>query len=495
MGTDQLETPVGVFTLDADLVIQVWDAEMERFTGIAAADARGKTLVELFPEVESRGRLAALRRVLSDGVVKVLAPAFHHFLIPCKPRTESSRFDRMQQHVTIAALNEGDRPAGVVVTIEDVTARLDRERDLAEQLRAEDELTRLKAAETLSEGVGVEPARPLLDALKDDSWRVRRIAVSGVARRAAPDAIAALLESVRKDHLNLSLLNSALQVLMLTDVDTLSPLIDFLDDPNSNLRMQAALALGEQRDPRAIPALIAALDDDDLNVRYHAIEALGKLKAIEATDRLLEIAEHDDFFLSFAALDALVQIGDVRVAPRVVPLLENELLREPAAALLGKIGNEEAVAPLVEMLNRPGTPPAIIAQALTALYDRYDQQYGEGQYIADLTRSQIRPAGAQNVLDALNAPQPEHLQSLARILGWLEGAAVDRALTCLLGQPEVRNEVIEALVLHGSRVSDLLIEQLTAEDLEVRRAAIVALGRIGDARATLDIIRVLDAGR
>ena len=46
--------------------------------------------------------------------------------------------------------------------------------------------------------------------------------------------------------------------------------------------MQAALALGEQRDIRAAGALIKALKDEDTNVRYHAIEALGKLKAVDA---------------------------------------------------------------------------------------------------------------------------------------------------------------------------------------------------------------------
>ena len=43
-------------------------------------------------------------------------------------------------------------------------------------------------------------------------------------------------------------------------------------------------------------------------------------------------------------------------------------------------------------------------------------------------------------------------------------------------QPAVRAEVVEALVGHGTPVIDLLIEQLDAEDLETRQAAVVALG-------------------
>ena len=125
--------------------------------------------------------------------------------------------------------------------------------------------------------------------------------------------------------------------------------------------MQAALALGEQGDIRAVEGLVKALKDEDSNVRYHAIEALGKLKAVDAVDALAEIAESRDFFLGFAALEALAKIGDERVAPRAVSLLEDELLREPAINLLGQLGDDSAVAPLTALLNTPAAPTDSIA--------------------------------------------------------------------------------------------------------------------------------------
>lgn len=492
MTTTSTQDSVGVFTTDANLIIQVWDAALARLTGISTETASGQPLVALIPDMDERRLLARFRRVLDEGVVEVLAPAFHHYLIACAPLTPSKRFDKMQQRVNIAPLRENERIAGLIVTVEDVTARLDRERDLAEHLAHEDEATRLRAAQTLAGDESLDAAPPLLGALKDESWRVRRAAVEGVARRAAPDAIAALLNSVRENHHNLSLLNSALQVLALSDLDTLSPLVEFLNGSDTDLRMQAALALGEQRDPRATPALMSALKDEDTNVRYHAIEALGKLRAIEAADALASIAETRDFFLSFPALDALTQIGDPRVAPRLVPLLEDEFLREPAAAALSKLGDEAMVAPLAALLNTAVAPTLVIAESLAVLYDRYEKSYGEGKHIADLSCRVIDATGAQNLLDALDEQAAENLRPLALVLGWLEGAAVEHALTHLLGRADVRNEIVEALVRHGAGVTDLLIEQLDAEDLEIRRSAVVALGRIGDARATTALVRVLD---
>jgi HEAT repeat protein len=486
------DNSIGVFTTDASLVIQIWDAALARLTGIPAEAACGKPLVELLPNLEERRLLARFRRVLDEGTVEVLAPAFHHYLIPCPPATASEHFDKMQQRVTIAPLRRDVRIVGALVTVEDVTARLERERALAAQLAHTDEDARLSAARTLAGDESLEPAQPLLGALKDESWRVRRVAVEGLSRRAAPDAIAALLASVRENHHHLGLLNSALQVLAMSDVDTLTPLVEFLNDEDADLRMQAALALGEHRDVRATPALLGALEDADANVRYHAIEALGKLGATEATDALAAIAETRDFFLAFPALDALTRIGDARVAPRVVPLLEDELLREAAADVLGQLGDEETVAPLATLLNAANAPTPVVARALAALHDRYEKLYGEGAYIADLSRAAINPTGAQNLLDTLNDSRPEELRPLALVVGWLEGAAVERALTRLLGHADARGEVIEALVRHGSRVTELLIEQLGSEDLEIRKAAVGALGRIGDARAVPTLIEVLD---
>jgi len=327
--------------------------------------------------------------------------------------------------------------------------------------------------------------------LSDNSWRVRRAAVKGVSQRAAPEAIAALLNSVVENHQNPSLLNSALQVLAASDVDTLSPLLKLLQDAQPELRMQAALALGAQRDVRAVNPLINALKDDDPNVRYHAIEALGKLKTADAVDALAEIAESRDFFLAFPALDALAKIGDARVARKIVPLLEDVLLREPAINLLGQLGDETAVPPLTALLNTPDAPTDVIAEALAALNDRYEEQFGEGRYIADLTQREIDATGVQNLLDALEAPGKQNLRPLALVLGWLKRSGVERALTRLMGRDDLREEIVDALVRHGSATFDLLIPQLDAEDIEVRRSAVVALGRIADRRATFPLVNTL----
>jgi HEAT repeat protein len=484
------DSNLGIFTTDERLIVRSWDDWLAERTGIPAADAVGRPLTALIPDLEARRLLGRFQRAVNQGTVEVLAPAFHRYLIPCPPRTPSARFDHMQQRVTIAPLREDMRVIGTIVTVEDVTARLEREQELAEALNSPDERTRLRAAEALA--AEAEQPEPLLEALGDESWRVRRAAADGLARRAGDDTVAALLRTLRSQHDNLSVLNSALQVLMMSHVDTVPPLIGLLSDPDTNLRIYAALALGQQNDRRAVPALIAALHDPDANVRYHAIEALGLLRAAEAVPELVAVLQTADFFLAFPALDALVRIGEAAAAPHIVPLLDDELLAPPAAEALGQLGDEEAVAPLAQALNEGRAPAVVVARALAMLHDRYQADYGEGAHIADLARRAIRPAGMQALLDALDAAADDDLRNLALVLGWLEGPAIDRSLTRLLGHPAARKEVVEALVRHGARVIELLSEQLAAADFETRQAAVIALGRIGDARAVPALTRVLE---
>ncbi|EKD34546.1 MAG: hypothetical protein ACD_75C02291G0001, partial [uncultured bacterium] len=308
-------------------------------------------------------------------------------------------------------------------------------------------------------------------------------------------AVPALLSALRHEYNNLGVLNSALQVLAMMNLDTVTPLLVFLQDPDPELRIYAALALGETGDAAAAPALIAAIGDSKPNVSFHAIEALGKIRAEEAVGPLCDVAESGDFFLAFAALDALRRIGDPAAAPRIQSLLANDLLRDVAAEALGDLGGEEAVAPLAALLNDPAGPHRLVARVLATLYDRYEKEYGEGAHLADLGYRSIGSTGIENLIALLNDPAVQEadgdLRAIALVLGWLKGSAAETALTRLLGHPSARPEVVEALVRHGSRVTDLLLEQTQADDLDTRKAAVVALGRIGDVNAVAALVDIL----
>lgn len=488
---------IGMFTTDENLVVQIWDAALEEMTGISAENARGRSVVETIPNLESRGLLTRFNRVLKEGTVEMLAPAFHRFLISCKPQFPSKYFVEMRQRVTIAPLKENKTVRGLIVTVEDVTGRMEHEMELANQLKNSNETVRLQAAKALSnepENLGEENAAPIISALGDKNWRVRRELVESLSRRAAPNAIAALLQAVKEKHLDFSILNSALKVLQATSVKTTETLVEFLHGDDADLRMQAALTLGEQKEADAIPALLKSLKDENTNVRYHAIEALGKLKAQEAVEPLLEIAESKDLFLSFAALDALRQIADESITTRILPLLNDDFLREAVIGTLGAVGREEIVSPIVSLLNQDKSYAPTVANALDAIFERYKNEFGNGSVIADLARQSIAEKGKSNLLEMLDSAESESLKSVVRIAGWFDNERLREKLVDLLENEIVREEAARSLAQGGESVVDLLIEKLEENDSAVRQTAARTLGKLKDDRAFEPLIELLQTG-
>jgi HEAT repeat protein len=480
---------VGVLTVDRELTVALWDPWVAGATGIAAERAVGTPLTALVPTLEERHLLARIRRVIEDGVVQVLAPAFHHYLIPCPPRQPSRHFHLMQQHVTITPWRRDGAIVGAVISIEDVTARLDRERELAADLRSADEAIRLRATQELA-AAEAGPAA-LVDAFADASWRVRRAAVTAVAERSGEEVVAALTAALEAQNRDFSVLNATLSALALSGEDVLPGLLELFGSDDPGVRVYVALVLGQLGSTRAVPPLLDALGDPDENVRFHAIEALGRLRARSAAPQIAAIAAAADFYLAFAALDALAAIGDGTVAPALVPLLDRPELAAAAADALGRIGDEDVVGVLAARLSAAAAPVAAIAGALALLHRRFVAAYDEGALIADLARTALDPEAARRLVGELPSADEAALPDLVLVLSWVDHAGVIDALTALLAHRGVRPYVVDTLVRHGRAAVPALVAQLDGEDLETRQAAAAALGRIGSPEAVPPLLAAL----
>ena len=486
---------IGVFTTDTELVIKSWDAVLEQMTGIPAHEACGTAIGALVPDLGERVPADLFREPLISGSAQILAPALHKYLIPCSPIEPSSEFDRMQQRVVVGALRDESGAVGLVVTVEDVTARLENERRMARQLREGSTAERLGAVQSLA---GSEPTGgrdPLETALRDEHWEVRRAAVRAVAARRDAALVDTIVGALRDGHRDFSLLSSALELLSTTGVDVTDALVSLMGYSDPDLRIQATLALGTQRRAEATDALIAALDDPDANVRFHAIEAIGRRGHPAAIDRLGDIATSGDFFLAFPAIEALVQIGDPLGASRLSTLLDDPMLSSVAAEALGRLGDEDVVQPLVQALDAPHAGVESIVAALVRIHRRYLSLFAGADEIEERVGHSISDIGTQRITQALCAASGESLKDLVTVLGWIPNPSVPAALARLLGSPEVRHEVVEALVRCGSSALELLIDQLRTDDVDAKRSAITAIGRVGDTRATPVLIELLGDDR
>ena len=464
---------VGILTTDAALVIRSWNDWLVRATGVRSNDAVGQPLSALAPGLEARGFLHRLQEVVSSGTVQVLSPTFHKFLIECAPQRPSAFFDRMQQHVTIGPLVESDgRTSGLVITIEDVTPRLDQEREIAQ---------------ASARAGGFEA---IASSLRDDDWRVRRATVEGLSRTPSPDLLNALIDELRRNHRNFSALSSALRLLATTEQHLTAPLASLLKDPDPDLRMQVALALGEQRDPAAAEPLLTALEDPDQNVRFHAIEALGRLRAPSAVDALASIAESGDFFLAFAALDALALIHDPRVSARLVRLLEKSDVREAVIDMLGTLGDVQVAPPLATVINRMPETAEIACRALTQIHERESARGPRRSQVPQLVRETVDADGRRHLVALLDRTATR--RAALTVLGWLRDESLAPQFVRFVDGEE-RDVAIRALVGLGDGGVDHLL-RCCRGDHAGAAAAVSALGETGSRRATAALLEMLDRG-
>jgi len=328
-------------------------------------------------------------------------------------------------------------------------------------------------------------------ALGDGDWTVRRDAIRSLATESSSETVDQLLAVLREGHRDLSRLNAVLQVLARTPADVVPELVRLLVHPDHDVRMYAALALGERGDIRAIEALLFALADGDTNVRVHAIEALGKLRAAAAVDALLEFIERRDFELAFPALDALTAIGDGRVVPTLMPLLHDSIYKVAAIEALGALGDLDVVNPLAERLAEPDAPPESIVAALNRLHNRYVQRFGDKLSIPLAVREAAGPNGVQLLIATANRSSANDKGSIATVLSWLEGAEVDDALAELLDRAPLSREIMDACARRGAAIVPCLTRRLAILGVKSRKTLVAVLASIGDRSAVPALLKLL----
>ncbi|MBG0784809.1 MAG: HEAT repeat domain-containing protein [Anaerolineaceae bacterium] len=237
---------------------------------------------------------------------------------------------------------------------------------------------------------------------------------------------------------------------------------------NAEVRMEAAVALGDMKEKDAIDPLLERLGDEDENVRAAAAVALGKIGDQSVISSLINQLKDESAVARDGAAQALVLFGVSAVDPLVGSLSNNAMdFRKELVHVLAEIGTP-AIPSLIDALPNPlqnisgGAYDALVQMGEPAAEFLITHFTGITKGTQNTVKTILVEMGANSVpplIDALDHRTP----SIAALAGELLveiGQPSIEPLIAALGDERVAWEVEEVLVKIGKPAVDPLIDAL-----------------------------------
>ena len=308
----------------------------------------------------------------------------------------------------------------------------------------------------------------LLQNLDDDDINVRASAIITIGKTGNREAIGTLIEILgNANEVDWLRGCAAIALGRLSGDEVVPPLINAMQDDNTEVSRAAIAAFGDINNREAIPHLQEILEDEQkASLHAIAVTVLGEIGGREATPTLLRTLESPDNKVRIRAAMALRELRTEETATPFIELMndEDQCLRAIAASSLGFLNDTRAVEPLIAALqDAEGMVRTGAAGALGAIPD---------------SRA-IQPL----VTLLLHDPVNDVLDRAAKSLVQIGGAAVVDALLEALGAIQstgILIYVIEILGQLGDRRAVELLAALREHDDEgVRETARWAFQQLG----------------
>jgi HEAT repeat protein len=301
---------------------------------------------------------------------------------------------------------------------------------------------RAEAISNLSKTKKTDYIEIILNYLKDPEPQVRISAAKGLLTLNAKRTIPNLIEALADTSVDVCK-EIRLVLVKFDDKDSIRETLKTHSNPN--VRQQIVVLMGESGDTGYLPDLIAGAKDNDL-IRFSVVDAFTKLRDKSVIPILIE-------FLSDP-------VGDIRIA---------------SARSLAEFNAYKSVPGMLRLLD--DTDP-IVKNGITEILDKLVSQDTELYYTEGLLKDKSMAVRRYCV----------------RALGLLGDRAVLPLLFAVIKDkdPSVREEVIKSLdaLVDSSFVFSLCLA-LNEKDVRVRKYVIEALTKIKDPRAVPSLLTVM----
>jgi len=399
-------------------------------------------------------------------------------------------------------------------------------KEIIDLLKSPDEQARSRGIERIAlEGDDVHLSL-LLDAMKDESLRLRNKAKALLLQK-EPRLILHHLEAGLRDQDDANRRNAAMEVYVNLGETSVPVLSRLAADPDHEVRNFACVLLGVIASSTAVPALIEALKDADLSVSHAAAESLGKIGDPRAVEPLIESLGSSDFWRAFPVITALGELGNELAVKPIMNFLDNEFLTLNAAQALGRIASPTAVSRLLPLLG--SDEPVIKSQALQSLVSiqsRILTEKGSGTPEPSLDPRFMEAIGGREfrayLISLLSSGDTGLIRDALAALGWLKEDRAVSVIIDILKDEALSTSALESLISIGlpalseakkhlnhpvGMVRLALLKYLASLGLEpggpyirgmltddmsiVRAQAALSLGKLGDIEAADGLITAL----
>ena len=256
-----------------------------------------------------------------------------------------------------------------------------------------------------------------------------------------------------------------------------------------------------------IPALIKALEyQKDWTVRRQAAQALGEIGDTRAVAPLIAMLKDEQQFVRQAVMEALAAIGTLAVEPLMTAVTSKHHQTEIAAVvILGIIKDPRAIKLLINVLGKSykrdnklsiAASQALISIGSPAIKHLVSALGTKGDWnlvnSAEDTLVGIGQSAVNSLSIALHDPNPDIRWYAATALGRIGDDKAVEPLIAILNEDDPFRTAIEALGDIGDlRAVEPLMAFLDVDNEDISTAAIRALGKIGDERTVEPLLMAL----
>lgn len=299
-----------------------------------------------------------------------------------------------------------------------------------------------------------------------------------------PEVVHAVIPLLRSDEAPAR--NLAMDLLRELGGTSLTSLAELLHDNDPDVRIFASDILGSSGSAVAVPYLChSLLNDPEVNVRYQAAVSLGQL-AFPESAACLNSALEDEEWVQFSAIEALTKVRDASSVSALMKALgkASELVASIIVDAIGEMGDIKAVPLLLKRLESSPTPLGnkIVRAVLNIMGERSLSLLGTKE--CDRLRGYLP--------SALEDEDPAIQDAAVKGFAVLGGTGATTYILEHLGKldPESDNErislAVEALVALGHTTElDYAIER--GDDFTMQ-VAMEVLIRVDEAKAAPQII-------